>query len=456
MKGRGRKWTVGGAAVALLAAVLAVVAYPRTGRDPPAEYRSVAFLPRIRPDYRGVVIPPNIAPLNFLVEEPGVDYRVRIHGSAGEDILLGSRTPKVIIPPRPWRELLEKNRGGRIAVDVYVKGGDGRWSRFKPIENDVAPEKIDSHLVYRQMGLICNLYRNLGIYQRDLENYDESPVVTNDSFGGCVNCHSFLNNRPNLFALQVRAQEGEKKIEGGVIVAQDRHAARLNTQSPVAPKRSSYIAWHPGGSAIAFSMSATRQVFHGAGAELRDAYDVESHLAVMNLRSGTVCSTPDIADPDRLENFPAWSTDGKLLYYCSAHKPWGPAKAPTIAELMSIKYDLMSIRCDIERGTFGRPTTVLAAADTGLSICEPRTSPDGRYLLFCMLNYGVFPLFQASGDLYLMDLPSGRYRRLQCNSQSSEAWHCWSSNSRWIVFSSRRDNPLMSRPYFSYTLRGEK
>jgi hypothetical protein len=373
---------------------------------------------------------------------------VRIHGTAGEDIRIASRTPSVMIPPQPWRRLLEKNRGGRIALDIYVKGADGRWSRFKSIENDVAQEKIDSHLVYRLMGALGNLYRKIGIYQRNLESYDESPIVTNDSFGGCVNCHSFVNNRPSQFSFQVRPQGGEKQFEGGLIVARSGHAIKLKTQSEAAPKRSSYVAWHPSGSVIAFSMSATKQVFHGAGAEVRDGYDIESHLAVMNVESGAVYTSPDITDPDCLENFPAWSADGKVLYYCRAKKLWN--KAPAVADLMKIKYDLMSIRCDVEKGTFSRPTTVLAAADTGLSICEPRTSPDGRYLLFCMLDYGVFPLFRPNSDLYLLELDSGKYRRLECNSNSCEAWHCWSSNSRWIVFSSKRDHPLLARLYFSY------
>ena len=40
--------------------------------------------PAIRPDYSHTVIPPNIAPLNFVVEEPGTDYLVRIHAPRGE------------------------------------------------------------------------------------------------------------------------------------------------------------------------------------------------------------------------------------------------------------------------------------------------------------------------------------------------------------------------------------
>jgi tricorn protease-like protein len=293
-------------------------------------------------------------------------------------------------------------------------------------------------------------FRNIGIYQRNLEGYDESPIVTNESFGGCVNCHSFLNNRPNLFSLQIRPAEGKKKVEAGMIVGRDGHAVRMKTQSEAAPKRSSYVAWHPSGSVIAFSMLTPKAIRHAAGAELRNGYDSESHLAVMNVDNRAVTMTPDMADPDRLVNFPSWSADGKVLYYCSAKMLWGQNKLPAAEDVMKTKYDLMSARYDIEKGTLSQPKMVLAAAETGMSICQPRTSPDGRYLLFCMLAYGVYPIVRSSSDLYLLELDSGKFRRLECNSDSSEGWHCWSSNSRWIVFSSKRDNPLLARPYFSY------
>ena len=110
----------------------------------------------------------------------------------------------------------------------------------------------------------------------------------------------------------------------------------------------------------------------------------------------------------------------------------------------------MRVPYDIEKDAWGTPEPVLTAAETGMSISEPRASPDGRYLLFCMSAYGGFPVYQPSSDLYLMDLRSGKHRRLECNSDSSESWHCWSSNSRWIVFSSKRDNGWLARPYFSY------
>jgi len=36
------------------------------------------------------------------------------------------------------------------------------------------------------------------------------------------------------------------------------------------------------------------------------------------------------------------------------------------------------------------------------------------------------------------------------NSESVESYHSWSSNGRWVVFSSRRMDGLYTRPYIAY------
>jgi hypothetical protein len=450
MNWRRRKWILGAAAAALLA-LSAVAAWScLAGWDLPSECIAMQRLPRIRPDYSQTVIPPNIAALNFLVEEPGVEYRVRIHGDVGGDILIGSRGPGITIPPQPWRELLSQNRGRRIVFDIYAKGREGGWSRFDPINNDVAKEEIDSHLAYRLLGPVCNLYRDMGIYQRNLENYDESPIVTSHAAHACVNCHTFSNNRPDTLSFQLRPEQKKGRTAPGMIVVRGGHAFRVETQTKITPKPPAYTSWHPGGSVAAFAMIRPMQYFRGAGAEIREVLDSQSDLAAVNVQTGTVLASPGIADPARLETFPAWSADGKVLYFSSAKSLWAQGGMPAVDCISKIRYDLMCVRYDIEKDTWGEPEMVLSSAETGKSISEPRASPDGRYLLFCMSNYGTFPVHQPSSDLYLMEIKSRKYRRLECNSSQSESWHCWSSNSRWIVFSSKRDNGLLARPYFCY------
>ncbi len=442
-------WILAGVAAALLGLLVALCGWP-AGQSLSSRWTDIPHPPRIRPDYTQIVLPPNIAPLNFVVEEPGTEFRVRIHGTKGGEIRIGSRRPSILIPLRPWRELLGQNRGAKIGVEVYCKSKDGHWSRYKEFEQTVAPEAIDSHLVYRLLGPVCNYFNDIRICQRDLENYEESIILRDDWIGGaCVNCHSFQNNRPDHFSFHVRPGPGTNQVVPGMILARDGHATRLNTKSKAAPRAPGYLSWHPSGWA-AFAMSKPDQVFRGAGSEIREVFDYESDLAVMNPSTCASFTSPGVANPERLETFPSWSADGKALYFCSAKQLWGPHASPTATDIKNTKYDLMRVACDVGGNVWGQPELVLAAAETGKSILEPRASPDGRYLLFCMTDYGGFPIHQASADLYLMELPSGKYRRLECNSDQADSWHCWSSNSRWIVFSSKRDNGLLARPYFSY------
>jgi dipeptidyl aminopeptidase/acylaminoacyl peptidase len=121
-----------------------------------------------------------------------------------------------------------------------------------------------------------------------------------------------------------------------------------------------------------------------------------------------------------------------------------------------MKYDLMRILYNAESGEWGELDTVLTARESGLSISWPRISPDGRYLLFCMANHGYFTIHYPSSDLYLMDLKTGKYNRLDINSDHVESFHSWSHNGRWFVFASKKLNGLCTRPFFCYFDRNGK
>ena len=77
-------------------------------------------------------------------------------------------------------------------------------------------------------------------------------------------------------------------------------------------------------------------------------------------------------------------------------------------------------------------------------------SSNGRFLLFSMFEYGNFPPYKESSDLYMMDMKTGKYWPLEINSDRTDSWHCWSSDNRWIVFASKRLDGLFARNFFSY------
>jgi hypothetical protein len=85
-----------------------------------------------------------------------------------------------------------------------------------------------------------------------------------------------------------------------------------------------------------------------------------------------------------------------------------------------------------------------------LSLGAP--SPDGRWLMFTGHDYGSFPIFQPSSDLYLLDLRAGGPpRRIdEIDSERADSYHSWSANSRWVIFSSKREDGMFARLYFAW------
>ena len=403
-------------------------------------YSSLSRPVKISPDYTGIIIPANIAPLNFVIREPGTGYLVKIHTSSSEVIEVFSKTGKMIIPVKGWRKLLSANAGEKLFFDVFVRDIKGLWSRYETIVNTIAKEPIDSHIAYRLIKPIYNIWDDIGVYQRNLETYEQSVVLSGQSISnGCVNCHSFHNNDPESMFIGIRSTE----YESSAIFVQNRKAHKIGTKF-------GYTTWHPSGKVAAYSINKVRQFFHNAGSEVRDVTDLDSAICYYDIESKTAKTTEALKLKDRLETYPVWSADGKYLYYCSAPNPGADERDLPPKNFDKVKYDLMRISYDIKSDKWGEAETVLSAEKTGLSILLPRVSPDGRFLLFTMCDYGCFPIYQPSSDLYLMDLRTGEYHRLEINSEYSDSWHSFSSNGRWIAFSSKRLDGLYTRTFFSH------
>jgi hypothetical protein len=396
--------------------------------------------PKITPDYTGVVIPPNLAPLNFVIREPGRKYRATIRSAAGGTIEVVSKTGEIAIPQDRWRDLLTHNAGQELHVDVCVKTDAGTWSRYETIVNTIAAEQIDPYLVYRYMTPSSYAGKPLRLCQRNLESFAEDTVLDAQSFGeGCVHCHSFIGNSPDKVLIGLR----HFSLPSATLYGHEGRVDKIGAKF-------GYTAWHPSGKIVAYSVNDVRQFFHNARTEIHDVVDLDSAIFYYDVEQARIKKTPALADKQRLETYPAWTPDGKVLYFCSASLLWTDSETVPPARYREVKYDLMRISYDLVTDRWGTLETVLRAADTGLSISLPRVSPDGRFLLFCMAEYGCFPIYQPTSDLYLLDLRAGAYRKMPINSEYAEAWHSWSSNSRWIAFSSKREGGVFTRTFLSH------
>ena len=69
----------------------------------------------------------------------------------------------------------------------------------------------------------------------------------------------------------------------------------------------------------------------------------------------------------------------------------------------------------------------------------PKYSPDGKWIVFCKAK--SYMLLQPDSELYIIPAAGGVARRLRYNTARMNSWHSWSSNSRWLVFSSKVNTP---------------
>ena len=395
--------------------------------------------PLIEPDYYNVTIPRNIAPLNFKINESGNTFRIKVYSSDGTTFWLKSSDGIVRFPITKWKNLLAECTGDTLFIEVFSKNKENETTGYQPIRLFVEEETLDPYLCYRLFYPGYETWNQIKIIQRSLEDFNESSIIENQVLSrNCVNCHAFNNNNPEKFLVHIRGSEGGTYFtDGKTITRRD-----LKTEEMAAG--ATYPAWHPSGQYVAFSSNNVRQSFLAIREKDIEVFDLASSLVLYDTRKNEMIPVVEKDTMLYMETFPEWSPDGNYLYYCRADQ------FTDGSDFQSIKYNLVRKPFNRESGSFGTTEMVFDARAMDKSVSFPRISPDGKYLVFTLHNFGTFSIWHKEADLYLMDLQKGNISHMNLNSDESESYHAWSSNSRWLVFSSKRADGLTARPYFAY------
>ena len=191
------------------------------------------------------------------------------------------------------------------------------------------------------------------------------------------------------------------------------------------------------------------QSFYALRAKSIEVYDLISSLILYDKQTNEITNitTQDTINP--LQTFPSWSPDGKYLYFCRAVQD-ETNEGRDINDIKNIHYNLVRKPFQQETKTFGETEMVFNASEHNKSVSFPRISPDGKYLVFTLQNYGTFPIWHEEADLYIINLQTYEVKELNVNSNKTESYHAWSSNGKWLVFSSKRIDGRSARPFFAH------
>lgn len=395
--------------------------------------------PVINPDYTDITIPANIAPLNFSLNTLAEDARA-VLSCSDRQIVVKAKDGQFVIPASKWKKLLSSATGNAVDVVVQVKD-NGKWMEYAPIRWSIASEPIDPYIAYRLIAPGYTLWNKMGLYQRNLENYTESAIIENKMSGrNCVNCHSFCMQNPDKMLFHMR-----ETYPGTILIDGDK-IEKLNTKTKQTISSLVYPSWHPSGKYVAFSVNSTKQGFHMNDRNRIEVFDEASDVVVYDVEKHEIVTTTHLFSKNAFETFPTFSPDGKTLYFCTAEA------RPIPEEYSEIKYSLCSIAFNPDNRSFGSVVDTLYNANaSGRSASFPRVSPDGKYLMYTLSGYGNFSIWHKDADLFMADLSTGENIPVDIlNSDDVESYHSWSSNSRWVIFSSRRIDGLYTRPYIAY------
>ena len=391
----------------------------------------------IYPDYKDVTIPANIAPLNFR-------YAMADIRKAKTTFTLGDRSvtlkgTKVEWRLGAWKTFLEGAEGQTISVtaEALVEGTPvtDSWSVY------VSEDPVDGYLTYRLIEPSYQMYNEVSIMERCVENFDETAICDHRvTENACMNCHVHGQSRGDYSLYYIRGPKG------GSILNKDGKLRKLTLKADGMLSATVYGELHPDGRFGVFSTNIILPSFHTLAVNRMEVYDTASDLTVADFDNNRMINVPHVMRADKWETFPCFSADGRSVFYCVADTVAVPAK------VQEARYDLVRADFDPETGLIGEQVdTLWNARAQGGSVCHPKASPDGRWLMFTVAEYGTFPLFHPECTLYLADLRSGEIRPLdEIKGNKSDSYHSWSSSSRWFVFASKRGDGQYGKPYFCH------
>ena len=411
--------------------IIALMASVMTG----CSYRTAGFEEGLFPDYSDVTIPCNIAPLNFRVGNAN-RVRVAVQGSNREYFFKGHKG-LVKFPVKKWHKMLDSEKGNTLSVQVEWKNRKDKTVKSESFTWTISSDPIDKYLSYRLIEPAYEVWKGIQIEQRDMESF--RSVLLGDNRNAeqcCMNCHT--SNHDGTSFMHLRG------AKGGTILNRNGKLVKLNTRTEKTGN-TVYGDISADGRYGVFTTADITFAIHSRVDMRMEVYDKRSDLVVVDFDNLTVTDSPATSGSEYQETFPCFSADGRIIFFCRAVHHEQPDS------ISDMHYDIAAIQFDPETGKMGDRVRTVVPAGNNVSFSHLKVSPDGHWLMATAAQYGTFPVWHKESELWLLDLNEKDIDVLpQVNGIGADTYHSWSSNSRWVVFASKRDDLVYGRPYIVY------
>ena len=412
----------------------------------------------------GTLFPPEIVAPTFVWADatPGVAaWHVVVRDAAGAELAREAvREPRWRPAEERWAEIKRQSVERDVEVVVAGVGGAGPAVRSAArVQIRTSTHPVSDALFYREVPLpFLEAVRDPARirWRYGTIDMEQGPPIVLENLPVCGNCHSFAddgsvlgldvdygNDKGAYAVMDVSKQMvlSDEKIITWADYKREDGELTFGLLSRVSPDGRYVISTVKDRSVfVAMPDLMISQLF----------FPIKGILVVYDRETGTYAALPGADDPEYVQSNPVWSPDGQTIVFARTKAYRSERLDQRNSALIDEKdvpeftvdnkpfrYDLYRIPFNGGRG--GTPVPLEGASNNGMSNYFPKYSPDGQWIVFCKADN--YMLLRPDSDLYIIPAAGGEARRMRSNTPRMNSWHSWSSNGRWLVFSSKANGP---------------
>jgi len=409
------------------------------------------------------LFPPEIVAPNFVWKDDTAEvsqWKILLRFSdQSEELSFTSEQPNWQPTEADWSNIKRQSTERDAQVTVIGMNKNGTVLSSNEIHIQTSNDPVGDSIFYREVPLpFIEAVQDPSRIKWRLGSVDsiERPHAVLEDLPVCGNCHSFSadgqtlgldvdygNDKGGYAVLDVEKDMilNDEKIITWSDYKRDDKEATFGLLSQVSPD-GRYVV----------STVKDRAVFVATpGIEYSQLFfPIKGILVVYDREEETYRELPGADDPEYVQSDPTWSPDGKHIVFARSKAYVKPSIANSTSVLLGdkevpeftedkapYKYDLY--RVPFNKGKGGKAEAVAGASHNGKSNFFAKFSPDGKWIVFTQADN--YMLLMPDSELFIIPAEGGEPRRLRANTPNMNSWHSFSSNSRWLVFSSKANGP---------------